>query len=127
MCLVPSSNCINANSYIFVLFCRNISLAEPIAEFMGTMVLVLIGTSGNAQGVLFNNPNVSTASAGVSPIFLFRTSFGSVIRGPSPCLRSDAIQRYFRDGNLLRLGGHSVSAWALGSQVGPAAGTSIQL
>lgn len=52
------------------------SFAEPIAEFVGTMVLVMLGTGGNAQGVLFDNENVSTASAGVRLLFI---SFDGVI------------------------------------------------
>ncbi|THH05163.1 hypothetical protein EW145_g5003 [Phellinidium pouzarii] len=39
-------------------------IREPAAEFIGTMILVLFGTAGNAQGVLFNNPNVSSSPAG---------------------------------------------------------------
>lgn len=48
-----------------LMMCRNMSFAEPIAEFVGTMVLVMLGTAGNAQGVLFDNQNVSSSPAGV--------------------------------------------------------------
>ncbi|THH06778.1 hypothetical protein EW145_g3854 [Phellinidium pouzarii] len=39
-------------------------IREPAAEFLGTMILVLFGTAGNAQGILFDNPNVSPSPAG---------------------------------------------------------------
>ena len=42
------------------------TIREPAAEFLGTMILVLIGTAGNAQGVLFDSTNVSSSPAGVS-------------------------------------------------------------
>ncbi|KAI5115353.1 hypothetical protein M0805_001292 [Coniferiporia weirii] len=40
------------------------AIREPAAEFLGTMILVIFGTAGNAQGVLFDSTNVSTSSAG---------------------------------------------------------------
>lgn len=42
------------------------TIREPAAEFIGTMILVMFGTAGNAQGTLFNDPNVSSSQAGVS-------------------------------------------------------------
>ena len=47
------------------------TIREPAAEFLGTMVLVLIGTAGNAQGVLFSSTDVSSSPAGVSNILYF--------------------------------------------------------
>ncbi|KAH8106648.1 major intrinsic protein superfamily membrane channel protein [Phellopilus nigrolimitatus] len=39
-------------------------IREPAAEFLGTMILTMFGTAGNAQGVLFDNPQVSATPAG---------------------------------------------------------------
>lgn len=52
------------------------AIREPAAEFLGTMVLVLIGTAGNAQGVLFDSTNVSPSPAGVN-VFLHRLGIES--------------------------------------------------
>lgn len=41
-------------------------IREPAAEFFGTMILCLLGTAGNAQGVLFDSTKVSSSPAGVS-------------------------------------------------------------
>ena len=60
-----SGICPRKNFYLF-----SYVLREPLAEFSGTFILVLIGTAGNAQGTLFSNGNVSTASAGVSIPFI---------------------------------------------------------
>ncbi|KAL5519817.1 hypothetical protein ACEPAG_1477 [Sanghuangporus baumii] len=40
------------------------AIREPAAEFLGTGILVMFGTAGNAQGILFDNTNVSPTPAG---------------------------------------------------------------
>ena len=56
-------------------------IREPAAEFLGTGILVMFGTAGNAQGILFDNTNVSPTPAGVrTRCFLF-ISFLTFLQG----------------------------------------------
>ncbi len=63
---------------IFRGFLNRDALQQPVAEFFGTMILVMFGCAGNAQGTLFNSSSVSSSSAGVSkfPIRYLLYSYG---------------------------------------------------
>lgn len=54
---------------------RRHRIREPVAEFLGVMILVLFGCAGNAQGTLFNSTNVSSSPAGVSFLHISKQFF----------------------------------------------------